>query len=65
MTESTDTPIGDEIVWGAKGIAKETKSSESKARYWVRTKKVPVSRLPGGREYFTTRKILRKVFNVV
>jgi hypothetical protein len=62
--EERQDGLGDDLVWGAKGIAKETKSGIHRARYWVRTGKVPVSRLPGSREYFTTRKVLRKIFNV-
>jgi hypothetical protein len=66
MSENSDDkpPIGEDIVWGAKGIAKETKGSESQARYWVRTGKVRVGRLPNGREYFTTKQELRRTFTL-
>jgi MerR-like DNA binding protein len=57
--------LGDELIWHAEGIARETNSKVSQVRYWVRTGKIPVSRLAGGREYFTTRKALRKIFNVI
>jgi hypothetical protein len=59
--------IGDELIWGAKGIAEEIKNPDQKiedaihrVRYLVRTKRVRVSRPPGGREYFTTKKALRE-----
>jgi hypothetical protein len=64
MSENSDDKqrIGDDLIWNAGGIAKEINSSIHKVRYLVRTGKVPVSRLPGSREYFTTRRALRKVF---
>jgi hypothetical protein len=57
--------IGDELIWGALGIAEEIRKPDEKienaihrARHLVRTKRVRVSRAPGAREFFTTRKAL-------
>jgi hypothetical protein len=59
--------LGEQLVWGARGIAEEIREPEQstedaihRARYLVRTKRVRVSRPPGGRAYFTTLKALRE-----
>jgi hypothetical protein len=62
--EERQERLGDDLVWGAHGIAEELRVSIHKARYLVRTGKVQVSRPPDGREYFTTKKVLRKTFSV-
>jgi hypothetical protein len=57
--------IGDELVWGSLGVAEEIKKPDEKiesaihrARYLIRTKRIRVSRPPGARGFFTTRKAL-------
>ena len=62
--EARQDRLGDELIWHAEGIAAELDVSVHRARYLVRTKKVPGSRLPGSREYFTTRRALRKAFKL-
>ncbi len=59
--------IGDELVWGALGIAEETKRPNEKlenalnrVRYLIRTGRIRVTRLPGGRRFFTTKAALAK-----
>jgi hypothetical protein len=60
--EERQERLGDDLVWGANGIAEELRVSIHKARYLVHTGKMQVSRSPGSREYFTTIRALRKVF---
>jgi hypothetical protein len=75
IDDSTDKEprprIGDELIWGARGIAEEIKDPGQKtedaihrARYLVRTKRVRVSRPPGGRGYFTTKQEIRRTFKL-
>lgn len=60
--DERQAPLGEDIVWGAQGIADELRISVTRARWLIRSRKIPVMRLPGGRQMFTTRKLLRKAF---
>jgi hypothetical protein len=56
--------VGAGLVWHAEGIAAELDISVHRARYLIRSGKIPVTRLPGSREFFTTKKVLRKTFSL-
>jgi hypothetical protein len=60
--DERQAPLGEDIVWGAQGIADELRIPVTRARWLIRSHKIPVTRLPGGRQLFTTRKALRKAF---
>ena len=60
--DERQAPLGEDIVWGAQGIADELRIPVTRARWLIRSNKIPVTRLPGGRQLFTTRKALRKAF---
>ena len=60
--DDRQAPLGTDIIWGAQGVADELRISITRARWLIRSNKIPVTRLPGGRQLFTTRKALRKAF---
>lgn len=54
--------LGQDVVWGAQGIADELHIPVTRARWLIRARRIPVTRLPGGRQLFTTRQALKKAF---
>jgi hypothetical protein len=62
--EERQDRVGAGLVWHAEGIAAELDISVHRARYLIRSGKIPVTRLPGSREFFTTKRVLRKIFDV-
>jgi hypothetical protein len=59
--EGRQDRLGDDLVWGADGIALELNVSIHRARYLIRTGKVPVTRI-SERHIVASRRGLRKAF---
>jgi hypothetical protein len=59
--EEPQDRLGDDLVWGADGIALELNVSIHRARYLIRTGKVPVTRI-SERHIVASRRGLRKAF---
>ena len=60
--DERQAPLGQDLIWGVRAIADELRIPVSRARWLIRSNKIPVTRLPGGRQLFTTRKALRRTF---
>jgi hypothetical protein len=59
--EERQDRLGDDLVWGANGIAAELDVSIHRARYLIRTGKLPITRI-SERHIVASRKALRKAF---
>ena len=59
--EEKQGKLGDDLVWGAEGIATELDVSIHRARYLIRTGKLPVTRI-SERHIVASRRALRKAF---
>jgi hypothetical protein len=60
--DERQAPLGQDVIWGARGVANELRIPVTRARWLIRARRIPVTRLPGGRQLFTTRKALQKAF---
>jgi len=60
--DDRQAPLGEDLLWGVQAIASELRIPVTRARWLIRSNKIPVTRLPGGRQLFTTRDALRKAF---
>jgi hypothetical protein len=63
--DAKQAALADDIIWGVEGIAKELDASLTKTRWLIRAKRIPVFKLPGGRQILASRKALRKAFKSV
>jgi hypothetical protein len=61
ILEQNPARLGDDLVWGADGIAAELDVSIHRARYLIRTGKLPVTRI-SERHIVASRKALQKAF---
>ena len=59
-----DNKLGTDLIWGAEGIATELDVSIHRARYLIRSGKLPVTRI-SERHIVASRKALRKVFKTM
>jgi hypothetical protein len=62
--EERQDRLGADLVWGANGIAAELDVSIHRARYLIRTGKLPVTRI-SERHIVASRKALQKAFKTV
>jgi hypothetical protein len=62
--EEKQAKLGEDLVWGAEGIATELDVSIHRARYLIRTKKLPVTRI-SERHIVASRRALRKAFQSI
>jgi hypothetical protein len=61
IIEERQDRLGDDLVWGAEGIAAELDISVHRARYLIRKKFLPTTRI-SERHIVASRKALRRVF---
>jgi hypothetical protein len=59
--EERQDRLGDDLVWGAEGIAVELDVSIHRARYLIRSGKIPITRI-SERHIVASRRALRKAF---
>jgi hypothetical protein len=62
--EERQDRLGDDLVWGANGIAAALDVSIHRARYLIRSGKIPVTRI-SERHIVASRKALRRAFKSV
>ncbi len=63
--EANKAALADDICWGVEDIAKEINAPVNRTRWLIRSKRIPVFRLPGGRQILASRKALRKAFKSI
>jgi hypothetical protein len=63
--EAKQAALADDIVWGVEGIAREINAPVNRTRWLIRAKRIPVFKLPGGRQILASRKALRKAFKSI
>jgi hypothetical protein len=63
--EAKQATLADDLVWGVDAIAKEINAPVNRTRWLIRAKRIPVFKLPGGRQILASRKALRKVFKSI
>jgi hypothetical protein len=56
--------LGDDLIWGAGGIAAELGVAVHRARYLIRTGKLPVTKI-SERHIVASRRALRKAFKLL
>jgi hypothetical protein len=61
IIEERQAKLGEDLVWGAEGIATELDVSIHRARYLIRTGKLPITRI-SERHIVASRKALRRAF---
>jgi hypothetical protein len=61
IIEERQGKLGEDLVWGAEGIATELDVSIHRARYLIRKKLLPITRI-SERHIVASRKALRKAF---
>jgi hypothetical protein len=64
ITEERQDRLGDDLVWGAEGIAIELDISIHRARYLIRKKFLPTTRI-SERHIVASRRALRKAFKSI
>jgi hypothetical protein len=64
IIEEKQAKLGEDLVWGAEGIATELDVSIHRARYLIRTGKLPITRI-SERHIVASRKALRKAFKSI
>jgi hypothetical protein len=64
IIEEKQAKLGEDLVWGAEGIATELHVSIHRARYLIRTGKLPITRI-SERHIVASRKALRKAFKSI
>jgi hypothetical protein len=62
--EERQDRLGSDLVWGANGIAEELDVSIHRARYLIRSGKLPITRI-SERHIVASRKALRKTFKTL
>jgi hypothetical protein len=62
--EERQDRLGDDLVWGANGIAAELDVLIHRARYLIRKKLLPVTRI-SERHIVASRRALRKAFKMI
>jgi hypothetical protein len=62
--EAKQAALADDLVWGVDAIAKEINAPVNRTRWLIRAKRIPVFKLPGGRQILASRKALRKAFKI-
>jgi hypothetical protein len=63
--EAKQAALGDDLVWGVDAIAKEINAPVNRTRWLIRAKRIPVFKLPGGRQILASRRALRKAFKSI
>jgi hypothetical protein len=64
ILEQKPARLGDDLVWGADGIATELDVSIHRARYLIRSGKIPVTRI-SERHIVASRKALHRAFKSI